>query len=309
MNFKKNISLNNFSNFKIGGKAQYFFEAKKISDLKQAILKAKKLNLKIFILGGGTNILFKDEVFNGLILKPNINFIKKLEKNIIRVGSGVSVSDFLNFLVKNNLSGMEWAGGLPGTIGGAIRGNAGAFGGETKDNILRVKSLDLNTLKAKIRNKKECNFNYRYSIFKNPEINEIILWAEFQFKKGNKEEILKAINEKIEYRKNRHPINYPNIGSIFKNVPVSHFNPKIIKELKEFIKTDPEPVIPAGVLVFRCGLAGKKIGGAMISPKHSNFIVNVGGAKASDILKLINLIERKVYEKFKVKLEKEIILV
>jgi UDP-N-acetylmuramate dehydrogenase len=242
-------------------------------------------------------------------LKPNIKFIKKINKNVIRVGSGVLVSDFLNFLIKNNLSGMEWAGGLPGTIGGAIRGKAGAFGGETKDNILRVKSLDLNTLEEKIRNKKECTFNYRYSIFKNPEINEIILWAEFQFKKGNKEKIIKAIDEKIEYRKNRHPINYPNIGSIFKNVPVSNFDSKIIEDFKEFIKSDPEPVIPAGILISKCGLAGKKIGNAMISPKHSNFIVNLGKAKASDILKLINLIEKKVYQKFKVRLEKEIILV
>lgn len=308
MKFLNNISLKEYSNFKVGGKAKYFFEAKISKSLKKALLKAKQDNLKIFILGGGTNILFKNN-FNGLVLKPNIKFIKKIKDNIYRVGSGIFVSDFLNFLIKKELSGMEWAGGLPGTIGGAIRGNAGAFGGEIKDNLLRVKSIDLNLLKEKIRLNQECNFGYRFSIFKDKNINELILWAEFKFKKGNKKNIKKSIEEKIEYRKLKHPINYPNIGSIFKNVPIAKFNTAIIKKLKKFIKTDPEPVIPAAVLIAQCNLVGKKIGGAMISDKHSNFIINSKNAKASDILKLINLIKKEVFKKFKINLEEEIIIV
>jgi UDP-N-acetylmuramate dehydrogenase len=308
MQFLKNIFLKKYSNFKIGSRAKYFFEAHNIKDLKQSILKAKKLNLKIFILGGGTNILFSKN-FNGLVLKPKIKFIKKIKNNIVRVGCGVSMSQFLKFLVKNELSGMEWAGGLPGEVGGAIRGNAGAFGGEIKDNILRVKSIDLNSLKEIIRNKKECDFKYRYSIFKNSNINELILWAEFKFKKGNKNKIKKEIEEKIEYRKNNHPINYPNIGSIFKNVPVFKFRKKDLKELKKFIKSDPEPVVPAAILILKCNLKGKKIGQAMISSKHSNFIINIKNAKAKDVLKLINLVQKKVFEKFKINLEKEIVIV
>jgi len=309
MKFLKNISLKKFSNFRIGGKAKYFFKAKNISEIKKALVLAKKLKTKIFILGGGTNILFNDKGFNGLVLIPEIKFIKKNNKNIVRVGAGVKVKDFLNFLVKNELSGLEWAGGLPGTIGGAIRGNAGAFGGEIKDNLVQVKSIEINTLKEKIRNNKECLFDYRFSVFKDKNVNEIILWADFKFKKGKKEKILKSINEKINYRKERHPVEYPNIGSIFKNVPVENFKKEFIEycKSKNIIKIDPKPVIPVAFLIAECGLRGKKYGDACISLKHTNFIVNLGKAKAKDVKKLINLIQKTIQKRFQINLEKEII--
>jgi len=312
MKFLKNISLKKFSNFRIGGKAKYFFKAKNISEIKKALVLAKQLKTKIFILGGGTNILFNDKGFNGLILIPEIKFIKKINKNTVRVGAGVKVKDFLNFLVKNELSGFEWAGGLPGTIGGAIRGNAGAFGGEIKDNLIQVKSIEINTLKEKTRNNKNCLFDYRFSIFKNKNVKEIILWADFKFKKvkkGKKEKILNAINEKINYRKERHPIEYPNIGSIFKNVPVENFKKEFVEYFKNknVIKTDPKPVIPVAFLISECGLKGKKYNNACISAKHPNFIVNLGKAKAKDVKKLINLIQKKIKKQFQISLEKEII--
>jgi UDP-N-acetylmuramate dehydrogenase len=300
MKFLRNISLKKFSNFRIGGKAKYFFEAKNISEIKKALILAKKLKTKIFILGGGTNILFNDSGFDGLVLVPKIKFIRKINKNIIRVGAGVEVKDFLNFLVKNELSGLEWAGGLPGTIGGAVLGNAGAFGGEIKDNLVQVKSIEINTLKEKIRNNKECLFDYRFSVFKNKNVNEIILWADFKFKKGKKEKILKSINEKINYRKERHPIEYPNIGSIFKNVPVENFKKEFIEYFKNknIIKIDPKPVVPMAFLISECGLKNKKVKDAMISPKHPNFIINLGKAEAKDVKKLINLIQKSVKQKF-----------
>ena len=309
MKFLRNISLKKFSNFRIGGKAKYFFEAKNISEIKKALILAKQLKAKIFVLGGGTNVLFNDKGFDGLVLIPKIKFIKRINKNIVRVGGGVEVKDFLNFLVKNELSGLEWAGGLPGTIGGAIRGNAGAFGGEVKDNLVQVKSIEINTLKEKIRNNKECLFDYRFSVFKNKNVNEIILWADFKFKKGKKEKILKSINEKINYRKERHPIEYPNIGSIFKNVPVENFKKEFIEYFKNknIIKTDPKSVVPSAFLIAECGLGGKKYGDACISLKHTNFIVNLGKAKAKDVKKLINLIQKRVKQKFNISLQKEVI--
>jgi len=309
MKFLKNISLKKFSNFRIGGKAKYFFKAKNISEIKKALILAKQLKAKIFVLGGGTNILFNDKGFNGLVLIPEIKFIKKINKNTVRVGAGVKVKDFLNFLVKNELSGFEWTGGLPGTIGGAIRGNAGAFGGEVKDNLVQVKSIEINTLKEKIRNNKECLFDYRSSVFKDKNVNEIILWGDFKFKKGKKEKILKSINEKINYRKERHPIEYPNIGSIFKNVPVENFKKEFIEyfKSKNIIKIDPKPVIPVAFLIAECGLKGKKYGDACISLKHTNFIINLGKAKAKDVKKLINLIQKTIKKRFQINIEKEII--
>jgi len=309
MKFLKNVSLKKFNNFRIGGKAKYFLKAKNISEIKKALVLAKKLKVKIFVLGEGTNILFNDKYFDGLVLVPEIKFIKKINKNIVRVGAGVKVEKFLNFLVKNELSGLEWAGGLPGTIGGAIRGNAGAFGGEIKDNLVQVKSIEINTLKEKIRNNRECLFDYRFSIFKNENLKEIILWADFKFKKGKKEKILKDINEKINYRKERHPMEYPNIGSIFKNVSVENFKKEFIEyfKSKNIIKIDPKPVIPAAFLISECGLKGKKYNDACISAKHPNFIVNLGKAKAKDVKKLMNLIQKKVKKIFQINLEKEII--
>lgn len=305
MEFKKNVVLAEHSNYKIGGPAKFFFEAKNIDEVKWATEEAKRSKFKIFILGGGTNLLIADAGYDGLILKPTMNFLNRTAGGI-EAGAGILVSELLDFAAKNGLSGLEWAGGLPGTLGGAIRGNAGAFGGEIKDGIEKVESFDIESSEPRRRNNKECLFGYRSSVFKELGGREIILSATLSLKNGDSAEIKRSILSKIEYRKSRQPLEYPNIGSIFKNVPVEFIPKDVLLKCADVIKQDSFPVVPTARLITLAGLKGTRSGGAMISPKHGNFIVNVSDAKAADVKNLIKLIKEEVHKKFGIKLEEEI---
>lgn len=305
--FEKNVVLANLVSYRIGGPSRYFFDARNKQQIKDAITQAKGNKLPIFILGSGTNLLVSDRGFKGLVLRPNVKTLK-MNGNEIAVGAGVLMSDLLNFAVKKSLSGLEWAGGLPGTVGGAIRGNAGAFGGEMKDSVKSVRSINAQTLKETERTDKECEFGYRSSIFKELNGKEIIVEAvlRLKLKKGSSKKIKKEIEEKIAYRKERHPVEYPNIGSIFKNVPLEKMPSKYRREIRNAVKIDPFPVVPAAYLISESGLKGVSCGGAMVSPKHPNFIVNSLGATASDVKKLIQLVKKRVKGKYKINLEEEI---
>ena len=322
---KENVPLSEWSSYRIGGPASYFFDAKDPEEIKEALEWAKKEKQPVFILGGGTNLLIDDKGFGGLVLKPSLNFIEAHSEEI-EVGAGVKMHDLLNFTIKKGLSGLEWAGGLPGTFGGALRGNAGAFKGEIKDIVRSVKGFDTETLKEVKRSQRECRFGYRSSIFKDKNGAEIILGATLRLKKGNQKEIQKAVQEKIDYRLARHPMEYPNIGSIFKNVDVAQINADIARinadtisvnprgnqRISAFtapVKVDPFPVVPTAYLISEAGLKGVTYGGAMVSPKHPNFIVNVLNAQAGEVRSLIELVKSEVKKKFEIELEEEVQLV
>lgn len=265
---KKNVLLKNFTTFRIGGKARYFFVAKTKEDLIKAIVAAKKAKLPFFILGGGSNVLVSDGGFKGLVIKY-----------------GQSLSSYVS-------KGLEWAAGIPGTIQGAIYGNAGAFGKSMKDIVKEVEVFDVKTEKIKIFKNKDCRFSYRNSIFKKNK-NLIILSVKIKTKKEKKgDEALASsstfaaarVKQYLDYKKQNHPWNYPSAGSVFKN---------------------PDG-FSAAWLVEACGLKGKRIGKAEISKKHANFIINLGGAKEKDVVKLINLAKKTVKKKFKINLQEEI---
>jgi len=309
-NFQRNVLLSTYSNYKIGGSANYFFEFHTKDELKEALSDWKKTDAQekqVYVIGDGTNILFSDSGFAGLILKDSIDFIEK-ETDGLRCGSGTKMSELVSYCEENSLAGLEWAGGLPGTIGGAVRGNAGAFGGETKDHITRVESINKESLQVKTRTNSECNFGYRMSVFKKGEgEQEIVLSGVFKVKPGNKAEIEEKTKEKEKYREDRHPLDYPNIGSTFKNIPIEQVPQKILEEFKESIKDDPFPILPVAKILAVAGLKGKKIGGAMVSSKHPNFIVNTGGAKATDVKNLVAEIKNEINKKYGISLEEEII--
>lgn len=301
MNIQKNVPLASFSNYKIGGPAKFFVELQSLNDLKEIDFPKFK---NIFILGGGTNILISDEGFDGLVVHNNLKDIE-LKDDELHLGAGELIEDILNFCIDHSLSGLEWAGGLPGTIGGAVRGNAGAFKGEIKDNVFEVGSYNIKTKKFTKRKNRECEFGYRMSFYKkNPD--EIVTSVTLKLVKGDKSLIEQQTQEKIDYRNERHPMDYPNIGSTFKNIPLTSLSEKLINEFTPFIKNDPFPVVPTTKLLALAGLKGKKAGGAMISDKHPNFIVNLGSAKASDVLKLVQLAKKTVKDKWKIALEEEI---
>ncbi len=252
---KKNVSLKNYTTFRIGGPAKYFFVAKNKTELIEAIKTAKKLKLPFFILGGGSNVLVSDRGFKGLVIK-----------------FGQPLSSYVS-------KGLEWAVGIPGTIQGAVCGNAGAFKKSMKDVVASVEVFDTKTEKIEIFKNKGCKFNYRESIFRKKK-NLIILSVKIKPKKNN----TKKIKQYLDYRKETQPLSFPSAGSVFKN-------PRGFS---------------AGDLIERCGLKGKKVGNVKISEIHSNFIVNLGQGTAKDVMRLIKIIKNKVKKKFGVVLEEEI---
>ena len=284
MEIKENEILANHSTFRIGGPARYFVVAKSREEILEAINFAKEKSLPFFAFGGGSNILFRDEGFSGVAIKLSVVSYQLSDTKII-VGAGMSLAQVIIKSVDAGLAGLEWGVGIPGTIGGCVAGNCGAYGHDISESVESVSVLDENGAIKKY-SKTECGFNYRESVFKRSDKKEIILEIELALNAGDKEKSKAEIKETIENRKGKIPP-YPSIGSIFKN---------------------PKPLV-ARKLIEECGLKGEKIGGAQFSDLHANFIVNLGGAKAADVLALIDTCKEKVREKFKIDLEEEIVII
>lgn len=285
--FEKNVSLKEYTTFKVGGPAKYFFAAKNKEDLAGALELARQKKLDVFVFGGGSNLLMSDKGFKGLVVKIEISGMEFLD-NKVAVGAGTCLSKFANAVSKNGFGGFEWAIGIPqATVGGAVYGNAQAFGFRISDNIESVEVFDKKTFKLKTFSKEQCKFTLKNSAFKKNK-NLIVISVVFNLQKGNEAEIKENVAKFLRHRKQSHPLNFPSAGSVFVN---------------------PEKkgqVTPAGFLIEKAGLKGKKIGNAQISEKHANFIINLGGAKAKDILALIRLAQKKVKENSKINLETEI---
>ena len=299
---QRSVSLKKHTTFRIGGPAKYFFVAKTSQDIEKAVKVARILKLPLFLLSGGSNILVSDNGFPGLVIKiRNSKF--EIRNLSVWAEAGVQVSTLVSETGKQGLAGLEWAGGLPGTVGGAVRGNAGAFRGETKDCVESVEALDQRG-KRRIFSKHQCKFAYRSSVFK--EKNSIVLAATFKLHKENKKEIQAIAKDHIRYRKERHPLTYPNAGSIFKNCDLKKVPKKLHKGLKDVIKIDPFPVVPTAYLIAQAGLKGLRQGDAQVSEKHPNYIVNIGNARAQDVLKLIAKVKKRIKKHFRIDLEEEI---
>ena len=323
--FQKNVKLAPCTTFRIGGSASFFCEAKNEEEILEALEFARGKNLPIFLLGGGSNVLVNDKGFSGVVIKIS-NFKFQISNLRITCDAGCLLSKIVNESVKANLTGLEWAAGIPGTIGGAVRGNAGAFGGAMANVVDSVKVLNIQNTKTQdtkqntgyktqdlkllqIMNYKlqDCKFLYRDSIFKkNP--NLIILSAVLKLKKGDKSESEKRVKEILAKRKKKQPTDFPSPGSFFKN-PIAKD-----KKLVEQYETDTgnkirDGRIPAPWLIEEAGLKGKKIGSAMVSEKHANFIVNTGKATAEDVIMLAAIIKTRVRNKFGIQLKEEVEMV
>jgi UDP-N-acetylmuramate dehydrogenase len=279
----RNINLSKFTTFKIGGPASCFCIAKKKEDLAQAVLWAKKNKTSFFILGNGSNLLISDEGYKGLVIKFEIGGCE-IKEGKISCGAGAKLGELSNLFSQNSLTGFEWAAGVPGTLGGAAFGNAGAFGKSMEDIIIDVQVLDSKTGEFKNLKNKDCRFGYRTSIFKKKN-NLIIISANLKSSLGEKETIKNKIKEYLAKKKEKQPMSFSSAGSVFKN----------------------PGKLSAGELIEKCGLKGKTIGDAQISNHHANFIINLGGAKAKDVMSLINLAKKSVKNKFKLNLNEEII--
>lgn len=300
-------SLARYTTFKIGGNAKYFLVVKNKEELVEAISAAKSLKLKIFILAGGSNILFADKGFNGLVIKNEIGGLE-CKENRIFVGSGVTLANLVKKAVSCGLSGVEWAAGIPGTVGGSIYGNAQAFSERMADIVEEVEAVDLKTLKIKIFKNSDCKFTTKNSVFKKKN-NLVIVSAILSLKKGDEKEMREKLKEHISYRRKNHPLSFPCAGSVFVNPETKIKSKKLLKEFPELEEFNKKGFVHSGFLIDKCELRGKKFGDAQISEKHANFIINIGNAKANDIIKLISLVKAKVKKKFGIKLQEEIIIV
>ena len=284
---KENIFLDEpmskHTSFKVGGNADLFIKAYSVEEIKSVLKISKENNIPLFVLGNGTNLLVKDEGYKGIILQIKLEDIKIDGTNAI-VQSGVKNAILSKKLTNNSLTGFEFASGIPGTIGGAIKMNAGAYGSEMKDIIKEVTYLDYQGNIHKIDNE-QCEFSYRHSRFFYEKA--IILEARLELEIGKKEEIEDKIKELLKQRKEKQPLEYPNAGSTFKRGE-NYITAKLIDE---------------------CGLKGYSIGGAQVSEKHAGFIINKNNATTKDILDLIKYVQTKVKEKtgYNIELEIEII--
>ena len=280
----QNEPMSKHTTFKTGGNASFFVIAKSEDDIKNVLQISNQYKIPLYIIGNGSNILVKDTGFDGIILKIdlcNIEFINKEEYVEITVGAGYKLGKLSGELFKKGISGFEFASGIPGTMGGAIRMNAGAYGKEMQEIVISTKAMDLKGNTYIIKNDKH-EFSYRHSIF--IENKNIILETKIKLEYGNKDEIKQKIDEYSKQRKEKQPLEYPSAGSTFKRGE-SFITAKLIDE---------------------CGLKGYTIGGAQVSEKHAGFIINKENATSEDILELIEYVKKIVFEKTNNKIELEI---
>jgi len=278
---KENEILKDHTSIKIGGKCTALIEPKNIEELQSILTLFYKYKVRFFVIGNGTNLLISDKGIRAFIIKLSKNFsnIKKDGDNLC-VLAGTSLLQLNNYCIKEGLSGLEFSYGIPGSVGGATYMNAGAYGGQMSNVVTGVTYID--KVNIKHLSKEELQFDYRKSVFQNNP-NYIILKVEFKLENKNKEEVKKLSNEILNKRKENHPTDF-SAGSVFKR----------------------HKYLIASKTIDELNLKGTYVGGAKISEKHAGFIVNTGNATRKDVLKLVKIIQKKVYKKHKTTFELEV---
>ena len=277
-----NEPMKNHISFKVGGPTDFLLKPKTEDEIKRLIEFLKNENIPYIVVGNGSNLLVKDGGIRGVVIKIADNFNKfEIEDTKVVAQSGALLSFMGKAILNKSLTGFEFAAGIPGTLGGAIAMNAGAYGGEMKDIVKSVRLMDSKGNIIELSNK-EMEFEYRRSLISKSDY--IVLSAIMELKEGNFDEIKGYMKELTKSRVTKQPLNLPSAGSTFKR-PEGHFAAKLIED---------------------SGLKGLTLGGARVSEKHSGFVVNIGDAKAKDIIELINVVKSTVYSKFGVMLEEEV---
>ncbi|MEI8134256.1 MAG: UDP-N-acetylmuramate dehydrogenase [bacterium] len=272
-----------YTTFRIGGVAKIFVEPRNAEDIILTKQFATENSLPLFILGNGSNVLISDDGWDGIVINLETGFNElSFEDDIVTAGAGVKMATFVDFAIRQGRKGVEMLAGIPATLGGAVWMNAGCYGGESSDTLLDVTLIRDN--KQITLTKSECGFRYRHSGF---EQGDVLIRARFKMPGGDSVELREIKLGHLKHRNDVQPVNLPNCGSVFKN---------------------PKPEFSAQ-LIEAAGLKGTQIGDAQISPMHANFIVNQGGAKAGDVIALMNLARKKVYEMKGIILEPEVQLI
>lgn len=279
---EENVTLAPYTTFKTGGAADLFVSPENLVELLDTLAICKEMNAPYFLLGAGSNLLVSDKGIRGVVIKLGDNFDYAHAKgNTILAGAGVSLAKLASEAKNASLTGLEFASGIPGTLGGAVYMNAGAYGGEMKDVIDEVSYIDDDGMVKTIKGA-DCGFGYRKSIFS--EGNKIIISVKFTLSSGDKDKIAETMRELNARRKEKQPLEYPSAGSTFKR-PEGYF---------------------AGALIEEAGLKGTSVGDAEVSEKHAGFVINKGNASTKDIRDLIKLVQERVFENSGVNLETEV---
>ncbi len=279
---RTDASLAPHTTFRVGGPAELFVEARTIDDLVNYVRLARQHGVSFFILGNGSNLLVRDGGVRGLVIENHCDrFSLDATAAILTAESGASLPGIANRLARQGWSGLEWAIGVPGTMGGAVVGNAGAHGGSIADNLVAVTILDVDGARRRLP-ETDCAFDYRTSRFKR-DPREVVLSAEFAMQRDDPPACIARMNAYTEHRRRTQPTE-PSVGSMFKNPPGDY----------------------AGRLIEQAGLKGTRVGNAEVSRVHANFFVNLGGATARDVMRLVEIAQSAVREKFGVELELEI---
>lgn len=306
LNIQENVPLAPLTTFKIGGPARYFAVASSEEELKDLLKWAREKNLQIFVFGGGSNILISDKGFNGLVIKISASAKASADRRNSQISAeaGVLSSKILAESINSGLTGIEWLAGIPGTIGGAVANNAGAYGKDMSTVVEKIKVLEIATLETKEMSNEDCRFEYRESVFKNNS-DYIIISVVLNLKKGNPEEGRELLKN---YLKNRiYKESGRSAGCFFKNVSWQELDKEsMLKNFPELKKFESLPRVGVGHLIDFLALKGKSVGGATVSFEHASYIVNKENAKAEDVIQLANLIKEKIKERYGIILENEV---
>lgn len=302
MEVLENISLAQYTTFNIGGVARYFVHAQSLADIKQAYAMAQQLQVPVFVLGGGSNVLVADDDFDGLVIKIEMQEIL-IDNNSVTIEAGAVLKHAIMHAAQAGLGGWENMYGIPGTIGGAVRGNAGAFGTEAKDVVHSVIAWNSITNETKEFTTIECDFGYRNSFFKQrPEW--IVLSATLQLIVVKSEEAVQKCTDTFAERTKRQIQDIKSAGSFFMNPIVSEDVQGLFK--KEKGQDARGGRVPAGWLIEKCGLQGLQEGSVQTGTRSANYLINAGNATAQDVRAVAQKIKRAVQQKFDVRLHEEV---
>lgn len=300
MEIKQNIPLSSLSTFGIGGKVRHYVEVVSENDLVNAIYWAKENNIEYKICGDASNIVFPDKDMEILLIKININEIDMISENMIEVSAGTKLMDLISFANERGLEGLETLAGIPGTVGGAIVGNAGAYGRSISETVDKVRIF--NGEKTYWVTGQECDFSYRDSWFKRSDL--IILKAQLKLTKGDKERLQKKSEEIVKIRNKKYKPGLKCPGSFFKNILVKDVAQDTLRLIpKEKII---EGKIPAGYLLEQVGIKGIRRGDIKIADFHGNLFINEGAGTAKDVKELASILKEKVKDKYGITLEEEV---
>jgi len=300
---RENEHMSRHTNFRIGGPAKYFVEVKSVEELQRVLSIADSNSFRTCILGGGSNMLVSDQGFDGVMIKIAMREIL-IDKNRVQAEAGAPMILLARKVGDAGLAGLEWAITLPGTVGGAVRGNAGCHGGETKDYLIEV--LVLSDGKVVMRSNEELRFGYRESSIKHSA--DILLSATFELQSGDREKIKQTMESNLLKRKAAQPTDAGSAGCMFKNFDIS--SDEELEQIKTKLELTPEMIasrrISVGWLIDQLDLKGFGIGGAKVSEKHGNFLVNSGNATADEIVQLIAFIKTRARDTYGIILQEEV---